>query len=244
MSISWLLTNMVSLLLRPPACLVRLAAAGDWIARQHPRTGRGLVIAAVALLYLLATPLLSTELLSSLEAGFTPPAEKGGADAIVLLGGGRYRAAPEYDSRDTVSISSLMRGRYAAQLHKRTGTPILASGGKPDGGTLSEAVAMTHLLEKEFGIPVRWQESLSNNTIDQARQCHMMLAPLGHRKIYLVTQAWHMRRAVLAFETAGFEVTPAPTGFTSLGPLNPLHFLPTGYGVMHSSLAIHEYTSG
>ena len=241
MSISWLTTNMVSLFLLPPGCLLLLAAAGAWIGRRHRRTGRALVFAAFALLYMLATPLLSTALLASLESGLTPPAGNDAAGAIVLLGGGRYRAAPEYGSQDTVSVHSLMRSRYAAQLYKRTGTPLLASGGKPDGGTLTEAAAMTQLLEKEFGVPVRWQEPLYNNTIDQARQCHALLEPLGIRKIYLVTQAWHMRRATLVFETAGFQVIPAPTGFTSLGQLTPLHFLPTGYGVMHSSLAIHEY---
>ena len=241
MSISWLITNMVSLFLLPPGCLLLLAAAGALVGRRHRHIGRGMVFAAFALLYLLATPLISTALLASLETGLSPTHGRDAAGAIVLLGGGRYRVAPEYDSRDTVSPPSLVRSRYAARLHKRTGIPLLASGGKPDGGTLTEAAAMTQLLEKEFGVAVRWQESISNNTIDQARQCHALLAPLGIRKIYLVTQAWHMRRAALAFETAGFEVIPAPTGFTSLGPLNPLHFLPTGYGVMQSSLAIHEY---
>jgi uncharacterized SAM-binding protein YcdF (DUF218 family) len=212
MSISWLITNMVSLFLLPPGCLLLLAAAGALVGRRHRHIGRGMVFAAFALLCMLATPLLSTALLASLETGLSPTHGRDAAGAIVLLGGGRYRVAPEYDSRDTVSPPSLVRSRYAARLHKRTGIPLLASGGKPDGGTLTKAAAMTQLL-----------------------------APLGIRKIYLVTQAWHMRRAALAFETAGFEVIPAPTGFTSLGPLNPLHFLPTGYGVMQSSLAIHEY---
>ncbi|MFZ9150049.1 MAG: YdcF family protein, partial [Burkholderiales bacterium] len=76
-----------------------LAAAGAWIGRRHRRTGRALVFAAFALLYLLATPMLSTALLASLESGLTPPAGNDAAGAIVLLGGGRYRAAPEYGSQ-------------------------------------------------------------------------------------------------------------------------------------------------
>ena len=46
------------------------------------------------------------------------------------------------------------------------------------------------------------------------------------QQIYLVTHAWHMPRAQLAFEHAGFSVIPAPTGYTTRFELTVLDFLP------------------
>src|SRR5580765_1139325 len=56
-----------------------------------------------------------------------PPAE-----AIVVLGGGRYLDAPEYGG-DTAGPSTLERLRYGAKLGRETRLPILVSGGKPGG---------------------------------------------------------------------------------------------------------------
>jgi uncharacterized SAM-binding protein YcdF (DUF218 family) len=67
-----------------------------------------------------------------------------------------------------------------------------------------------------------------------------VLKAAGINQIYLVTHAWHMSRAVLAFEAAGFSVIPAPTGFTTL-PTDPLDlYLPNPQGMFESYLFIHE----
>ncbi len=48
----------------------------------------------------------------------------------MVLGGGRYRDAPEYGN-DTVGEYTLVRLRYAAKLHRETGFPLLVTGGRP-----------------------------------------------------------------------------------------------------------------
>lgn len=238
--ISWLLTNALTALLIPPGLLFIVLAAGLILRNRCPRTSRGLLIAGTAGLYLLSMPLTGTFLLQQWETPHaTVPAPA--AQAIVVLGGGRYPAAPEY-SGDTVSSATLVRLRYAAQLQRETGLPLLVSGGSPDGSRINEAELMAQVLEQAFRVPVRWREGRSANTLENARLSRETLAQENIRRIYLVTNAWHMPRSILVFERAGFEVIPAPTAHATgeSAQLTVLDFLPNFTGLRDSSIFFHE----
>ena len=187
---------------------------------------------------MLSTPLAGTALLSLLETPYDDPLRHPG-DAIVVLGAGTYFNAPEYGG-DTVNGYSLERLRYGAQLYRRSGKPVLVSGGSPQGNATSEAAHMKALLEEEWRIPVAWSEETSANTLANARNSAVMLARARIRRIYLVTHAWHMPRAQLAFESAGFVVIPAPTRYTTRFELGPLVLLPGSDGMLHSSIFCRE----
>lgn len=239
MSISWIFNSIVGAWILPPGLLFVLLLAGLFLLRRRPRAGRSCLIAATALLYLLSTPLFSRMLLQNLETPAASPDTFTAAKAIVVLGGGKYRDAPEY-GMDTVSAATLVRLRYAAVLHRRTGLPLLVSGGSPDGSPVSEARAMRDTLEQEFGVPVRWIEDRSVNTLENARLSHALLRPEGIVDILLVTQARHMPRSQLVFERAGFRVVPAPIGHTTQrGPLI-LDLLPTPDGLAGTAWAMRE----
>lgn len=237
--LSWQLTNAVTALLIPPGLLILVLAAGLAILRRRPRTGRMLVISATAGLYLLATPLIATFLLQQLEAAPFDIADLKNAQAIVVLGGGKYAQAPEYGG-DTVAAMSLVRLRYAATLHRQTGLPVLVSGGSPEGSATDEAQAMRLALEREFAVPVRWREGSSANTLENARLTRELLGRDGIRRIVLVTHAWHMPRARLAFEHAGFEVVAAPTAYATRHPLALTYFLPDAAALLDSALFFRE----
>jgi uncharacterized SAM-binding protein YcdF (DUF218 family) len=49
-----------------------------------------------------------------------------------------------------------------------------------------------------------------------------------------------MRRALIAFERAGFEVIPAPTHYTTRFRLTPIAFIPGSEGLAQSSIACQE----
>lgn len=236
--ISWQITNAMAALLIPPGLLLVVFAAGLALARKRPLVGRTLLIASAGSLYLLSMPLVSTLLLRHWESPavdvLLPPAA-----AIVVLGGGQYRNAPEYGG-DTVGAMGLVRLRYAALLQRRSGLPVLVSGGSPDGSAGSEAQTMRNTLEREFGVPVRWSENLSANTLESARNSRDMLSAENIRHIVLVTHAWHMPRARLAFEHSGFEVFPAPTAHATRGVLTVLDFLPDAGALLDSALFFHE----
>jgi uncharacterized SAM-binding protein YcdF (DUF218 family) len=235
----WLISNAIAALLLPPGSLLVAAAAGALLARRRPRVGRSLVAFSLLALYALAMPVASDALLASLEPPARDPLAGDGGLAIVVLGGGTYFSAPEYGG-DTVGPSTLVRLRYAAHLHRASGTPILVTGGAPLGNASTEAELMARVLDSEFHVPVRWLEKASRNTLENARLTYSLLAPYGIRRIYLVTHAWHMPRAQLAFERSGFEVIPATTGYTTRHRTSALHFLPSASSLLNSSWFFHE----
>ncbi|MBX9810113.1 MAG: YdcF family protein [Burkholderiales bacterium] len=236
---NWTLINAIALLLIPPGCLLLLAGIGWVLAFRRPRLGKSLIWLALIALYLLSTQYVSDRLLQALEPVPDNPLASHGVQAIVVLGGGTYFAAPEYGT-DTVKPETLARLRYAAQLHRASGKPILVTGGNPEGNSIAEAVLMKAVLNRDFQVPVAWIEGKSDNTLENARLSRLMLDAAGIRRIWLVTHAWHMPRAKMAFENAGFGVVPAPTEFATSYKLSVLSFLPRAEALRNSSRFFHE----
>ena len=174
--------------------------------RHQQQTITGLSIVALVL-YLCSTPFF----IYRYPALHDTDLQLKSAHAIVVLGQGRYRSAVEYEGKDTVSVGSLARIRYAAWLHRKTGLPILTTGGKPNGAKISEALLMSEVLQKEFGVPVRWLEEESLNTWENALFSAQILRKERITTIFLVTHGIHMARAVWSFERSGLQVIPAPT---------------------------------
>ena len=244
MSFGWLFNNVLSAILLPPLNGLLLAGFGILLWRRRPGLPRFFVVAGFLLILALSLGIVARTLLQPLETKYPPLAEAAAAgvsvEAVVVLGAGRYRMAPEFAADDVIG-AGLDRLRYGALLAKRLKKPLLVSGGAPDGGAGSEAEAMQAALQRDFGLRARWQESTSANTNENARRSAAILQPAGIHRIALVTHAHHMPRAVAAFEAAGFVVVPAPTGYLFTGELTALDFVPRA-GAMHSSArALHEW---
>jgi uncharacterized SAM-binding protein YcdF (DUF218 family) len=235
----WAVTNAVALLLLPPGILLLLAACGALLALRRPRLGRNLVWLAMISLYVLSTQYVADQLLQTLEPAASNPLADRTAQAIVVLGGGTYFAAPEYGA-DTVTSEVVSRLRFAAHLNRASKKPILVAGGAPEGNATAEAVLMQRVLTRDFQVPVTWEEDQSENTLQNARLSRLLLEPAGIRRIILVTHAWHMPRARLAFEHAGFSVVPAAVGYATRHRLTVLQFLPRADALRDSSRFFHE----
>ncbi len=232
--------HLITAFLLPPFCLLLPGIAGLLLWHRRPAIARLLVAASLGLLWLFSMPIVADSLMQRLEGAPVALEPKTlSADAIVVLGAGTYLNAPEYGA-DTVSESGLVRLRYAARLQRETGKPVLLSGGKPQGNTLSEAEQMKAVLENEFHIPVKWMEGDSNNTAENARFTQRILGPAGIKRIYLVTHAWHTPRAAMVFRAAGFDVVPAPTAYSVHGAIGLLDFLPSAGGMSESGRFMHE----
>lgn len=239
MSLSWLATNFIAAFLLPPMNLLLLGALGLFLLKRKPRVGRGLIIACLGGLWLLSTPIIAGKLLNSLVQ---EPLVLNGqeADAIVILGGGRTRNSVEYGG-DTVSRTTLERVRYGAYLARKFSKSVLVTGGTPDGGMVSEGQIMSDVLQSEYQVPARWIEGRSRNTRENARFSAKILERQGIRRIYLVTHAWHLARAIPEFERAGLRVIPAGTGHKVPGDLELLDFVPNAQALLNSYLACHEW---
>jgi uncharacterized SAM-binding protein YcdF (DUF218 family) len=239
---SLIATNFISTLLLPPLNLILLCAAGLLIQRRYPRTGLILGLAALAALAVSSTLAGARLFVSAVEADVRPLVSPHGtgAQAIVVLAGGRLANAPEYGNTDLPSYVTLVRIRYAARLYRETGLPLLVTGGSPAGEGESEAAVMARTLLDDYGIPAKWVEEDSDTTAENAAMSAKILAPLGLRRILLVTDAMHMPRSELIFARNGFDVVPAPTIFLSHDRITPLSFLPGGEGMRRMHYAWHE----
>jgi len=229
----------ISILLEPLGIALIILLVAVVVAWRRPLSGWKPVLLAFIVLYPLSMQYVADQLLWLIEpAPRNPVADKSG-QAIVVLGGGTYHSAPEYGA-DTVKAVVLPRLRYAAHLHRALGKPVLASGGAPEGSSVPEAQLMRHVLMQDFGVSVVWVEESSRNTFENAQQSAAVLKPAGIQTIYLVTHAWHMHRARIAFEHAGFTVIPAPTGYATRFKLTVLDFLPDARALRDSGLFFRE----
>jgi uncharacterized SAM-binding protein YcdF (DUF218 family) len=223
----------------PPLGPLLVLVVGALVLGRWPRIGRGLVWTGVAALLLLSTGLVARGLLWAVDVSPVLRLEDArSAQAIVILGGG-VRDAPEYGG-NTVARLSLDRVRYGARVARQTGLPVLVTGGTFWGDGLAEGVVMREVLEREFGVPVKWVESRSRNTHQNAVRSAAILKGEEVKRVVLVAHGFDMRRAIAEFEAAGLEVVPAPT---FLSPSTPLEFgdlIPNVFSLQASYYALYE----
>ncbi len=221
------------------ALALLLAAAG-----RH-RAGAALGTLALLLLYAASIPATGQWLARLNEAGVRPLPPAGplpAADAIVVLGAGRYADAPEYGG-DTASRLALERLRYAARLHRRTGLPVLVTGGTPlPGEAVPEAVFLARVLREDFGVREVHAEAAARTTWENARNTARWLKARGWRRILLVTHAQHMRRALASYAGTGIEAIPAPTRFSTPTAMSkgPFRWLPSASALEGVTRHLHE----
>jgi uncharacterized SAM-binding protein YcdF (DUF218 family) len=237
------LINATKSLLLPPGGLILMALLGLMFSRHL--IGTFLVLVSVACLYLFSTPFVAGKLMAELEihpALGTETLENRQAEAIVVLGGGRYSGALEYGG-DTIGPLLLERVRYAAWLHRRTGLPVIPSGGSGQQEGPSEAGLIRQVLERELGVQVIALEEKSRSTRQNAQLTAELLKRLHIQRILLVSHAWHLPRATAEFQKAGVDVIPAPTGFRGKpGPARGYEeWLPSIHAFTDSHFALHEY---
>jgi len=227
----------------PPTSLVAAALAGALLALRRRVAGVAIAMSSLLALLALSTPMVAHTLIRTLEPPPLAASQRAGAQAIVILAGGRVRASPEWGG-DTVNTPTLRRIRYGAQLARETGLPVLLAGGSPDRAPLPEARLMQAVLEREFGIKARWVEDRSDSTAENARFTAKMLAPLGITRVLLVTDAYHMPRARRAFAVAGLDPVAAPTGYIGRSALRPQQLVPNAEALRVSNVALREWTAG
>jgi uncharacterized SAM-binding protein YcdF (DUF218 family) len=231
---------LVDSLILPPGVFLIVLVFALLVGLRWKGVGRWLQIAAVVALYALSAPYFANRLLASLEPPAALDARRiGDAGAIVLLSANASGLTPEYGT-DTIGATTLERMRYAARLQHETGLPLLVTGGVLGRFSRPIAVTMAESLKEDFGVDPRWIEDRSLTTAENAAFSAAMLKRDGVSTVLLVTHAWQMRRAALAFAANGLTVIPAPTMFTTVSS-QPRAFLPAIEGLHHAYYALHEY---
>jgi uncharacterized SAM-binding protein YcdF (DUF218 family) len=171
--------------------------------------------------------------------------------AIVVLGGGARPVSSEYGS-SSLTDASLERLRYGIWLSRATAAPLAYSGGvgwgqgENQGKSAPEADIAARIAEQEFGHALRFRESQSRDTRENAANTTPLLIKQGISRFILVTHAWHMPRAVRAFEQAAATKT---TTTIEAAPINGLPFIetqaqawmPSHSGFERVRMVLHEW---
>jgi uncharacterized SAM-binding protein YcdF (DUF218 family) len=248
-------------LLLPPVPLLLLMLLGALLVRRRPGWGWLLLLAGTAGIWLSSTTAvgetlqrqlqhpsraLSLQDLQQLQAprrSAAPP-----TSAIVVLGAGREAYAPEYGTPNLPPLA-MERLRYGLWLARETSLPVAFSGGtghaQADGPAEADVAAL--IAARDFNRPLKWIDTGSRDTRENAAASVATLRAAGVTRIVVVTHGWHMRRSLRAFEQAisasggGIAVQAAPVGLARAESPDVLHWLPSNDGFSATRNALREY---
>ncbi|MGK7869312.1 YdcF family protein [Falsiroseomonas sp. E2-1-a20] len=223
-------------LLLPPIGLLLAGLLAGLVAWRRSRAGLLAALAAAAVI-LLATPLVAGLLMAGLQPAAAEATPASSPGAIIILGGDVSRGlqGPE------VGPLTLERLRAGAALHRATGLPILVTGGLLHPDRESLAALMARSLRADFGVPARWVEAEAADTRENADFSVALLREAGITGALLVSQGWHLPRAMGAFARQGFAVQPAPVRRMPAQPFEPQALVPRADHLAESWFAIHEW---
>ena len=233
----------------PPASNFIVLAIGVALLPFKPRIGKGLIAGSLILLYIFCTPWFAAFAAQSwegryealdVEAMLDDGAVNPDNTALVLLSAGQHPNAWEYGGV-SLNSSSIVRTRYAAQLASQTGLGVLVTGGTVYDEKVGVANLMGNVLFEEYAVHPRWLENRATTTWENAQYTKEMLAEAGITRVVLITEAWHMPRAVWSFAEVGLDVTPAPTYFyRDSAPRAAFPMLPQANMLAYTAKIFHE----
>jgi len=242
----FLVGKIVGSLLMPPGLFVLLALAALWpvFAGRRKAAISVLTVSVIATLILSLNP-VADAFISPLESEYPPLTASAARSVdvpIVVLGGGFLRRDPGGDGYGSLRPDSLARAVYGAAL-ARDGTGELCFTGSSlvhdaRGGTEADAAAR---LWEGLGIAAS-RIRLEKQSLDTMDNALFVKKIVGTGPIVLVTSAWHMPRAMVAFRKAGIKAIAAPCSYRGEGGgYDFTDWLPSSGALQTSAWAIHEY---
>lgn len=245
MGLQYYLTKIIYSFILLPGIVIIIFFASALFARKF----RKFFLLSATLFYLLSTQAVGNLLIAPLEAPFNQPPQKIDADAVVVLGSGHYMGS----SNLPLTPIATKRMLYALMLAKEHTIPILFSGLSLETKAARETIAE---INRALDIKIKIEQSKkytrtytiffedkAHNTKENATRTHAFFTKNGIHspKIYLVTSASHMKRALGFFQKEGINTTPAATDFRSSHEFCYCFFFPTREGLDLSATALYEY---
>lgn len=184
--------------------------------RAGPRRSAKPAIVALVLLFLLSWPPVGWLLNAGLERPFrdadAPPAD---IQAVVVFSG--ESVAPDSSRPFTyLADGTLLRCRTAARVYAAAAKPQVVVCG-PSARGAPDANAIWDLMSRQleaWGVDAKRIriEARGRSTYEQALHAAEILHDLGAQRIVVVTEGYHMRRALGCLRRQGLETFAAPAG--------------------------------
>ena len=244
-----------ALLLPPVPALLGIVLAWRW--RLRYRLGAPVLLTlSMALLWLstcqapgawlerqwASSPPLRADHMADLRRSLT-----GRRSVVLVLGGGVHTLAPEYGEAHWVD-GAFQRLHYGVWLGRQIGVPLMATGGAGHAGSagVADAAVAGRILNRDYGSALRWAESASRDTRENARFSLTLLQAEGIQDVLLVTHGWHMKRAMRAFEQEAarmgltVHLIAAPMGLAAPSGPTLLQWLPSPDGYRRAHQVLRE----
>jgi len=229
--------------LPPGVFIVLLIGSGSLLIFKKRKIAGIYNLIVAGLMWLLSISPFSNALIGSLESGLKLPNDPQG-DVIILLGERVYPYVPDIFGTGTPSGIMLNRIIPAAELHKKTGIPIIVTHGIDlKTGYSKASVVKRYLIH--LGIPDNKiiLEEKARNTFENAKYSIKLCAENEFATPILVTSAYHMKRSILSFNKHQKKVVAYPAHFLSWKNRDYSwdSFLPKNKNLRNSSMALKEY---
>lgn len=253
LSVQHVLKPLVLILLLPPISLLLLTLLGAILLGRRPWLGRSLLAVGLLGLWISFTEAGADSLqraLLGMPSALSPTQierlRKQPDTAVLVLGAGIRPQVPEYGG-PTVKPLTLERLRYGIWLARRSELPLGFTGGvgwSSEAGAQPEAEVVLRVAAEEFGLPLRWAESASRDTRENAALSLPILKRDGIKHLLLVTHSEHMPRAIRAFQEAAggqVEIVPAPLGLREDLPYTFVDWLPSADSFKKIRYVLYEW---
>ncbi|GAB6073956.1 YdcF family protein [Nautilia lithotrophica] len=229
----YIISKLFTYIFLPPGIFVIILFLAGFYAKKV----KFIFFSAAVLLWAISTKFIANALLYPLERNFK--SDNITPSAVVVLGGGTnkndiLKALPDAFKREI----------YGLLIAKKENIPFIFTGGgikktKEAQNVKKDIDTITSICNCSIKT---YYENKSLNTFQNAKYTSELFTKLNlPKKIYLVTSAYHMKRAIMLFKHFQFEIIPKPVGFFYNNEYTLWDIFPNAGSFYQSYKAIHEY---
>ena len=241
MSTMYIVSKLFTYLVLPPGIFIILLLFASFYARKF----KFIFFLGAFCFYLLSNSFVADILLTPLETPYNitlDTTQK--ADGVIVLGGGSVAGSANLP----LATDAYKRTVWGLMVAKKTNLPLYFSGAglykkytEADAFKDSIHEVNTNLGEQNISLH---EENKSLDTYQNAEFSKQLFYNKGITKptIYLVTSAYHMKRAIKLYKHFGFNIIPAATDFKiDNKPKDIWDYFPKMGTFERSYIALHEY---
>lgn len=251
MNASYFLYKIAGAFLTPPGILIVLCFTAGLLSlfrtdekRRRFRSPSLFFFSISMILYVFSIPCIAKITLSPLEEGFPfEVPEPEGKTVVLVLAGGIW-SMDDKDNQFAMSAETLQRFVAGVALSRKSGYPLLFSGGYPEKASLEQINYMVRRTAEDVGFSgILLVEGASRTTWENLLFSSKIISTEGFEDVILVTSGFHLKRSLRAARhiLQNVRIHPFPSGRLEGGGAGTIiDYLPSPSAMRNTSLALRE----